>query len=107
MSPLRAAFLRFAHAARFTLLQNDAFGRFLDEAPPAFALDMFRAMRTTGDFIADLPEPHCMSCCGKPSRSDKGYYTHLAPKKLKIIALCSTCATKKNVPSCTSRWLSK
>ncbi|KAK0724207.1 BTB/POZ protein [Lasiosphaeris hirsuta] len=106
-SPIRHALVTFVHTARFYLLQNEAFTHFLDEAPPVFALDMFRAMRTTGDFLAHLPEPQCFLCRNKPTRSEKAYYTHLAPEKMKLHAACATCANKRDLLPCTSDWSGK
>lgn len=105
-TPIRTAFVSFVHTARFYLLQNETFNSFLDEAP-IFALDMFRAMRNTGDFVASLPDNQCTFCRNKPTRGDKGYYTHLAPDKLRLQACCSICATKKDLPAGTSDWLGK
>ncbi len=105
-TPIRSAFVEFAHKARFYLLQNETFTKLLDEAP-VFALDMFRTMRQTGDFIAHLPEPHCSNCRNKPTRGDKPYYTHLAPDKLRLTVSCHTCAVKKELPPGTENWLGK
>ena len=75
--------------------------------PATFALDLFRAMRDTGDFCAYAPEPHCSFCRMKPTRGDKPYYTHLAPETIKLMACCSTCAGKKDVGSIMSDWAGK
>ncbi|KAK3367794.1 hypothetical protein B0H63DRAFT_515560 [Podospora didyma] len=107
MTPIRAAFVNFAHAARFYLMQNDQFTRFLDDEAPVFALDMFRAMRATGDFATYIPEPHCSYYKNKPTRSDKGYYTHLAPEKPRLVAACSSCATKRDFSAPTTDWSGK
>jgi len=98
------AFLAFVHTARFSLMQNTAFTEFLDESP-VFALDVFRSMRTTGDFIASLPDSQCGYCNQKPTlRSGKGFYTHLATKKLKLDACCGTCASKREFPGSRENW---
>ncbi|KAK0610665.1 BTB/POZ protein [Bombardia bombarda] len=125
-SQIRAVIINFIHAARFYFLQNAPFNAFLDGeyrpaaeyggddiavgAPPAFALDMFRAMRTTGDFVAHLPEPQCTICRSKPSTrggEKQPYYTHLAPDKLRLSVSCSACAVKKELPPPTEDWMSK
>lgn len=103
---LRAAFLSFVHAARFYFLQNEHFNAFLDEVP-TFALDVFRIMRHTGDFVANLPDAHCSFCKSKPTRAEKGYYTHLATEKLKLTAACSTCANKKDFSAGWTDWSGK
>lgn len=85
-------------------MQNPAFTTFLDELP-IFALDMFRMMRTTGDFIANLPDTQCSYCNQKPTmRSGKGFYTHLATRKLKLDACCGTCAGKREFASGRENW---
>ncbi|KAK3343294.1 BTB/POZ protein [Neurospora tetraspora] len=103
---IRAAFLSFVHAARFYFLQNEHFNAFLDQVP-ALALDVFRAMRNTGDFIANLPDAHCSFCKSKPTRAEKGYYTHLATEKLKLTASCSTCAGKRDFSAGWTDWSGK
>lgn len=107
LTPIRTAFLTFVYTARFYFLQNADFNRFLDEEAPAFALDLFRAMRSAGDFLAYLPDPHCSFCKLKPTRGDKAYYTHIAPETLKLVASCSTCAGKKDLPSSMADWSGK
>ncbi|KAL2144202.1 hypothetical protein VTI28DRAFT_9493 [Corynascus sepedonium] len=107
LTPIRAAFVGFAHTARFYFLQDPDFNRFLDEDAPVFALDLFRAMRDAGDFCAALPEPTCSYCRMKPTRSGKDYYTHLAPEALKLTACCSTCALRKDLGSGMSDWSGK
>ena len=47
---IRAAFLDCIHTARCFYLQYDRFDHLLD-ANPAFALDLFRNMRRSGDFV--------------------------------------------------------
>ena len=111
-TPIRKAFVDFAHTARFYLLQNDAFDSFLDEDSSAqlFALDMFRAMRQTGDFAAHAPEDKCSFCRNKPRPTkggDRGYFTHLAPERLRLTASCSACATKKDFAPPTEDWTGK
>lgn len=106
-SPIRGAFLNFVHTARFYFLHNPDFNRFIDEEAPVFALDLFRAMRTTGDFIAHLPDPQCSYCKMKPTRGDKAYYTHLAPETLKLNTSCSTYAGKRDVGPGTANWAGK
>ncbi|KAK0750317.1 hypothetical protein B0T18DRAFT_408634 [Schizothecium vesticola] len=92
----------------FFFLQNAEFNAFLDSpAAPAFALDMFRIMRGAGDFVAALPETICTLCRNKPGRSDKAYYTHVAPERLRLAAACSTCAVKRHLGNCTGNWLGK
>ncbi|EGO54885.1 hypothetical protein NEUTE1DRAFT_125004 [Neurospora tetrasperma FGSC 2508] len=103
---IRATFLSFIHAARFYFLQNEHFNAFLDQVP-SFALDVFRAMRNTGDFIAHLPDAHCSLCKSKPTRAEKGYYTHLATEKLKLKASCSTCAGKRDLSAGWTDWSGK
>jgi hypothetical protein len=105
-SALRTAFVNFVFAARFFFLNNKAFSCFLDTAP-IFALDLFRAMRSAADFAAHLPDPQCSVCRSKPTRSEKGYYTHLAPEKLKLVACCANCASKKDLLPPTEAWLGK
>lgn len=107
-TPIRTAVTNYTHRARFFFLQNAEFNAFLDSpAAPAFALDMFRIMRGAGDFVAALPEPMCTLCRNKPGRSDKAYYTHVAPERLKLAAACSTCAVKRGLGVCTGNWLGK
>ncbi|KAM7202982.1 BTB/POZ fold [Naviculisporaceae sp. PSN 640] len=115
-SPIRSAFLSFAHAARFYLLQNEAFASFMDSDPAGqlFALDMFRTMRQTGDFVANIPNMTCSLCANKPRQTprqakngDRAHYTHLAPVKLQLWAVCSACAIKKDVPPPTTDWAGK
>lgn len=105
-SALRSAFLNFVFPARFFFLNNAKFAAFLDSAP-VFALDLFRAMRGAADFAAQVPEPHCSSCRSKPTRTEKGYYTHLSPEKLRLVACCSNCASKKELLSPTEDWAGK
>ncbi|KAK4246817.1 hypothetical protein C7999DRAFT_41797 [Corynascus novoguineensis] len=107
LTPIRAAFVGFAHTARFYFLQDPDFNRFLDEDAPVFALDLFRAMRDAGDFCAALPEPTCSYCRMKPTRGGKDYYTHIAPETLKLTACCSTCALRKDLGSGMSDWSGK
>ncbi|KAK3320257.1 BTB/POZ protein [Cercophora scortea] len=107
MTQIRSAFLNFVHAARFYFLQNGAFARFLDEEAPVLAIDMFRAMRTTGDFIVYQPDPQCNTCKNRPSRGDKGYYTHLVTDMPRLLVCCSTCAVKKDLPPPTENWSGK
>ncbi|KAK0736633.1 BTB/POZ protein [Apiosordaria backusii] len=107
MTPMRQAFVSFVHTARFYFLQEDRFTKFLDEEAPLLALDLFRAMRTTGDFIAHQLDPYCSFCKNKPSRAEKGYYTHLAPEPLKVTACCSNCAVKKDFPGGMQDWFGK
>ncbi|KAK0611319.1 BTB/POZ protein [Immersiella caudata] len=103
-SALCDAILLFVHMARFCLMQNAEFTEFLDEAP-VFALDVFRMMRTTGDFISSLPDPQCGYCSQKPTmRSGKGFYTHLATKKLKLDACCVSCAGKRGFLPPKENW---
>lgn len=111
-SPIRSVFISFAHAARFYLLQNDAFANFMDTDPAGqlFALDMFRTMRQTGDFVANIPNMTCSLCASKPRQTksgDRGHYTHLAPVKIQLWAACSACAVKKDVPPPTTDWAGK
>jgi hypothetical protein len=105
-SALRAAFVSFVFAARFFFLNNKVFSSFLDSAP-VFALDLFRVMRSAADFAAQLPDSHCSICRNKPTRSEKGYYTHLAPEKLKLVACCANCASKKEFLPPTEDWVGK
>ncbi len=100
---IRAAFVNFVFAARFFFLNNKAFSFFLDSTP-VFALDLFRAMRSAADFVAHLPEAYCSACKSKPTRSEKGYYTHLVPEKLKLVACCANCASKKELLPPTEDW---
>lgn len=106
MSPVRRSVLHFVHLARFYLIGNSDFNKFLDEAP-VFALDVFRLMRDAGDFIAHLPDSICSLCRNKPSRSDKSHYTHLAPEKLKLVAACAACSHKRDLGEASSNWLGK
>ncbi|KAB5513159.1 BTB/POZ protein [Coniochaeta sp. 2T2.1] len=103
---LRTAFVNFVFAARYFFLNDKAFSTFLDSAP-VFALDLFRVMRSAADFVALPPDPYCSICRSKPTRSDKGYYTHLAPEKLKVIASCANCASKKELLPPTEDWSGK
>ena len=107
LSPIRTAFLNFVHTARFYFLQNAEFGRFMDEQAPVFALDLFRTMRTTGDFLAYLPDQQCSFCKMKPTRCDRAYYTHLAPETIRLTASCSTCAGRKDWGSGMANWNGK
>ncbi|KAK4113135.1 POZ domain-containing protein [Canariomyces notabilis] len=104
LTPIHRAFLSFVHTARFYFLQNTEFNRFLDEEAPEFALALFRAMRTAGDFLVWPPAPQCSFCGMRPSRGDKTYYTHLAIETPKLMASCSTCAVKKDLPSPMTNW---
>ena len=103
---LRSVFVGFVFAARFFFLNNKTFSDFLDSVP-VFALDLFRAMRSAVDFAAQLPDSYCSICRSKPTRSEKGYYTHLAPEKLKLIACCANCASKKEFLPPTEDWACK
>jgi len=105
-SALRAAFVNFVFVARFFFLNDKAFSAFLD-SEPVFALDLFRAMRSAADFAAHLPEPHCSMCRSKPTRSEKGYYTHIAPEKMRLVACCANCASKKEFLPPTEDWAGK
>lgn len=105
-SALRAAFVNFVFCARFFFLNDKAFSSFLDTAP-VFALDLFRVMRSAADFVALPPDAHCSICRSKPTRSEKGYYTHLAPDKLKLVACCGNCASKRDFLAPTEDWASK
>lgn len=107
MSPLRKSILRLIHPARFYLLQNGEFNAFLDEVP-VFALDFFRNMRRTGDFVANLPSAGCYACKNKPGKGDGvNYYTHLGPEKLRLAAACATCAHKKELGDAMTNWMRK
>lgn len=106
-SPIRTALLTFLHTARYYFLQNAEFMRFLEEETPVLALELFRAMRTTGDFLAYLPDQCCSNCRMKPTRGDKAYYTHLAPEVLKLTTCCSTCAVKRALGSGMTNWAGK
>lgn len=64
-------------------------------------------MRHTGDFVANLPDAHCSFCKSKPTRAEKGYYTHLATEKIKLTAACSTCANKKDLAAGWTDWSGK
>jgi hypothetical protein len=103
---LRTAFVNFVFTARFFFLNNPDFSAFLDSAP-VFALDLFRVMRSAADFAAQPPEPHCSVCRNKPTRTEKGYYTHLTPEKLRLIACCTNCASKKELLPPTEDWAAK
>lgn len=103
---LRAAFVNFVFAARFFFLNNKAFSSFLDSTP-VFALDLFRAMRSAADFAAHLPESYCSVCKNKPTRSEKAYYTHLAPEKPRLVGCCANCAYKKEFLPPTEDWSGK
>ncbi|OIW26251.1 POZ domain-containing protein [Coniochaeta ligniaria NRRL 30616] len=105
-SALRTAFVHFVFATRFFFLNNKAFSSFLDSTP-VFALDLFRVMRSAADFAAHLPESYCSICRNKPTRSEKGHYTHLAPEKMKLVACCANCASKKEFLPPTEDWTSK
>ncbi|KAK4441916.1 BTB/POZ protein [Podospora aff. communis PSN243] len=106
-SALCNTILEFVHRARFFLMQNAEFTSFLEEVP-VFALDVFRMMRLTGDFLADKPDPQCSYCNREPTmRSGKNFYTHLATKKLKLDACCGSCAGKRNFPSARENWSSQ
>jgi hypothetical protein len=105
-SAMRTAFVNFVFAARFFFLNNKVFSAFLDSAP-VFALDLFRVMRSAADFAAHLPDPQCSICRSKPTRSEKGYYTHLAPEKMKLVACCANCASKKEFQPPTEDWSGK
>ena len=115
-NPLRSAFLTFIHTARFYFLQDAEFNRFLDEEAPALALDLFRAMRATGDFVAPLPDDCCSFCKMRPGRAaggggggggERAYYTHLAPDVAKLTACCAACAGKKGLGPGTGNWAGK
>ncbi|KAH8903751.1 POZ domain-containing protein [Coniochaeta sp. PMI_546] len=103
---LRVAFLNFVFAARFFFLNDKVFSSFLDSTP-VFALELFRAMRSAADFAAHLPEAYCSICRSKPTRSEKGYYTHLSPEKLKLVACCANCASKREFLHPMEDWASK
>jgi hypothetical protein len=106
MSPIRAAFVRFTYMARFFFLELPAFNRFLDEEAPAFALDLFRAMRQSCDFLAWAPEK-CSYCKAKPQYGAKNYFTHLTPEMLKLTACCLTCARVEKLGPPDSDWSDK
>jgi len=105
-SAVRTAFVNFIFSARFFFLNNQPFSSFLDTAP-VFALDLFRAMRSAAAFAAPPPESYCSICKNKPTRSEKGYYTHLGPEMLKLAACCANCASKKELLPPTEDWLGK
>lgn len=106
-SSVRAAFVQFVHTARYVLLQTDEFSRFLDAAP-TFALDLFRAMRASADFVCtNVTNAFCSLCGNRPTRGEKKYYTHIGPEKLHLRATCSNCATKKDLPSGLEDWMGK
>ncbi|KAK3290947.1 uncharacterized protein B0H64DRAFT_331528 [Chaetomium fimeti] len=106
MSPIRAAFVAFVYTARFFFLENDAFNRFLDEEAPAFALDLFCAMRNSLDFCAWAPE-RCSYCKVAPKYGKKNYFTHLTTKIHHLTACCSTCARVANFGPPESDWSDK
>ncbi|KAK4221137.1 BTB/POZ protein [Podospora fimiseda] len=104
MSPIRHAFVQFAHTARFFFLQNEEFNKFTDTEAPVFALDLFRTMRETGDFV--MPKPDCcMSCMFQFSKGR--YYSHLAPEMAKLNACCQSCAIKRGYGSSMEDWSKK
>ncbi|CAP65152.1 uncharacterized protein PODANS_5_7230 [Podospora anserina S mat+] len=107
VTSIRKAFVSFIHTARYYFMKEPRFTKFLDEEAPLLSLDLFRAMRATGDFIAHPLDPYCSFCKNKPSRAEKGYYTHIAPEPLKLTACCSNCAVKKDFPSGMQDWLAK
>jgi len=106
MSPIRRTFVRFTHAARFFFLQNKDFNRFTDEEAPVLALDLFRAMRECGDFIAGKPD-QCMVCKVKLTTRQERHFSHLAPQIIKLNACCQTCATRQGYGSNMTDWSSK
>ncbi|KAH6649339.1 hypothetical protein F5144DRAFT_596915 [Chaetomium tenue] len=109
MSPIRTVFVRFAYMARFSLLVLPLFNQFLDEEAPAFALDLFRAIRQSCDFVAWLPErcTYCKAKAGKPQYDEKNYFTHLTPDILKLLACCSKCARIGKLGPPESDWAEK
>lgn len=106
MSPIRAAFVRFVYTARFFFLELPVFNRFLDEEAPAFALDLFRAMRQSCDFLAWAPE-RCSSCKTKPRYGDLDYFTQLTPEMLKLTTCCSKCARVGKLGAPDNDWSDK
>ncbi|KAH6844624.1 BTB/POZ protein [Chaetomium sp. MPI-CAGE-AT-0009] len=106
MSPIRAAFVGFAYTARFFFLENEEFNRFVDEEAPAFALDLFRAMRQSLDFCAWAPE-RCSYCKAAPKYGKKNYFTHLTTKIHHLTACCSTCAKVAKFGPPESDWSNK
>ncbi|KAK3994360.1 BTB/POZ protein [Cladorrhinum sp. PSN332] len=106
MSPIRRAFVHFAHTARFFFLQNEDFNRFTDKEAPVFALDLFRTMRETGDFVMPKPD-RCMSCMSQLQFSKGKHYSHLAPELTKLNACCQSCATKRRYGSSMEDWSKK
>lgn len=107
-SPIRAAFLTFIHTARFYFLQDPDFNRFLDEEAPVLALDLFRAMRDAGDFVADLPDLHCSYCSRKMNpRLHGDHFTHLAPEMLRLKGSCTVCARRKQFGTGMANWMGK
>lgn len=109
MSPIRTAFVHFAYMARFSLLALPLFNRFLDEEAPAFALDLFRAMRQSCDFLAWAPKrcTYCKAKAGKPQYGEKNHFTHLTPDILKLLACCSKCARIGKLGPPESDWAEK
>ena len=106
MSPIRAAFVRFVYTLRFVFLELPEFNRFLDEEAPTFALDLFRAMRQSCDFLAWAPEK-CSYCKRKPRWDGENFFTHLTPEMLNLTACCSTCARVANLGPPDSDWSDK
>ncbi|KAL1837793.1 hypothetical protein VTJ49DRAFT_3403 [Mycothermus thermophilus] len=107
LTPIRAAFLTFVNSARFFLLRNPTFTHFLDtNACPAFALDMFRAMRLTGDFVVrqsagEYNNATCVGCAvrlpnQKTMASEKPifYWPLLELSRDKVRSYCAVCAEK-------------
>ncbi|KAL1837792.1 hypothetical protein VTJ49DRAFT_3402 [Mycothermus thermophilus] len=99
LTPMRSVFLTFLHTARFFLLQNHTFNRFLDtNACPALALDFFRAMRASGDF---KPFPRNYTCATCPT----SYFYEEQPKiclpmvqaDLTLLLYCEPCAEQRGV----------
>jgi hypothetical protein len=103
---LRRAFLDYVFAARFFFLNDPTFGAAMDTLP-VFSLDLFRAMRSGADFTAQQPDPHCSYCRNKPSKTKEGYFIHLTPEKLRLLACCSNCASKKEFSPPTEDWAGK
>ncbi|KAK3936825.1 POZ domain-containing protein [Diplogelasinospora grovesii] len=108
MNKLRMVFVAFIHTARFYFLSHPTFNSFLNSCP-LFALDLFQAMRSSGDFAAHPIEPFtCGQCRNKPNaRGEKSYFRHVAPDRLKLNVCCHACAAKKDLPQSTEDWMFK
>ncbi|KAK3364892.1 hypothetical protein B0T24DRAFT_487638, partial [Lasiosphaeria ovina] len=91
--PMRKAFLTFVRTARFSLSNNAKFETYLGQIN-ASEVDVFRAIRKTGDLHTREPEHYKFYKSRPSNRTDKRYFTHVVAETLSVEAAYSTCAVK-------------